>query len=663
MPQSARSGVSSMAQKTLFVAVVVVFGASLCKADNFKFGFTRSKDWGWPGSCVDYSIKVTIPETTPLKLKVKSSFNQSAVVRIKQLKVKSLTCEGNTGSPTPVVTSREGNLNKIDTSIIDLGDVTVEPGSTCVVDFSAKLQLLDHPSLTHGETLWQSIGVEYLNMSVWAAQQAYRVMVAPATRPNLDITVQPMQAYTSDVIVGPNVVYHVKLAHNCESSAVAETSEIVLDIPDKLVYASFAANSGSLAVTKESSPATQLKFSAGLMNFTDVVDFNITFTFDSARSLADSKLHSFAVYVNLKYTSNTCSSPDKTFTGRVGPAPSWLFYSPATTCDDASGPTGNPTMSASSHASDGDPGRSLIVAGRGDVWKPKAGYKKDKNQYLQAKFPSRVKITRITTQGFGYANGTDVCYVKSLRLYYSDNGVDWKAYKIGSKYKTFNANKDGLKKTEIPLERHIEATYIRINPQDMMNEICLRVQIHGCTSSSPLPAFPAIPNRSVLVHGTNVYICNCWMSKDASDSCCYFTTDRGATWNNVDFRVKHVAFVDPTTNQVYGLGSKTAYLRNKAGKWQTITMATYDTAKALSTSVHGKSADHLGNYEGMPANPETADRLTASDSSIWGGGYWLDPPLIRRSHWSRNTHVSGYREHLGAKGFLALQRSCCLSVG
>ena len=52
-------------------------------------------------------------------------------------------------------------------------------------------------------------------------------------------------------------------------------------------------------------------------------------------------------------------------------------------------------------------------------------YRKDKHQYLEVNFNSKVKIRRLSTKGL-YKN-----YVKSLSLFYSDDGNMFKHYKPG----------------------------------------------------------------------------------------------------------------------------------------------------------------------------------------------------------------------------------------
>lgn len=56
-------------------------------------------------------------------------------------------------------------------------------------------------------------------------------------------------------------------------------------------------------------------------------------------------------------------------------------------------------------------------------------FRKDKHQYLEVNFNTKVKIIRLTTKGLGES------FVTSISLFYSDDGVIFKPLKQDSKTK------------------------------------------------------------------------------------------------------------------------------------------------------------------------------------------------------------------------------------
>lgn len=56
-------------------------------------------------------------------------------------------------------------------------------------------------------------------------------------------------------------------------------------------------------------------------------------------------------------------------------------------------------------------------------------FRKERLQFLQVNFTSKVKIVRLSIQGY------EDCFVTSLSLFFSDDGVIWKPYKEGSRIK------------------------------------------------------------------------------------------------------------------------------------------------------------------------------------------------------------------------------------
>lgn len=137
-------------------------------------------------------------------------------------------------------------------------------------------------------------------------------------------------------------------------------------------------------------------------------------------------------------------------------------------------------------------------------------YRKEKNQYLEVNFNDRVVIRRLSTQG----------RVKSLAIFYSDDGVIFEHYKQGREgevkdlllgwtreipfghapyyyffftrvfvlyFKDLKANNNENYGTVILLPVPVEAVFVRINPTAWQTSgISLKGEFYGCKLSQPV---------------------------------------------------------------------------------------------------------------------------------------------------------------------------------
>ena len=161
------------------------------QASDFRFALERSTNWQFPGRKVQFSLTIDIPESTPLKLKIKLPFIGSPIMRLTEAKYSSvsehLTSSVNT---TTMTSSAKGGLNDI--AFFELGNITRSPSvknTEIKIDF--EVQLLNHANITNGGAQWVSVGAEYINQSVWAAQMAIKTINTAASRPDLKVSLSP----------------------------------------------------------------------------------------------------------------------------------------------------------------------------------------------------------------------------------------------------------------------------------------------------------------------------------------------------------------------------------------------------------------------------------------------------------------------------------------
>ena len=161
------------------------------QASDFRFALERSTNWQFPGRKVQFSLTIDIPESTPLKLKIKLPFIGSPIMRLTEAKYSSvsehLTSSVNT---TTMTSSAKDGLNDI--AFFELGNITRSPSvNNTEIKIDFEVQLLNHANITNGGAQWVSVGAEYINQSVWAAQMAIKTINTAVSRPDLKVSLSP----------------------------------------------------------------------------------------------------------------------------------------------------------------------------------------------------------------------------------------------------------------------------------------------------------------------------------------------------------------------------------------------------------------------------------------------------------------------------------------
>ncbi|KAK3723830.1 hypothetical protein QZH41_019507 [Actinostola sp. cb2023] len=441
------------------------------------------------------------------------------------------------------MSSRTNNAQITDDLKIDLGNVTV--AGSCKMKFVFEFQLLDHPNFVHGQSLWAGVAVQYLNDTVFAAQEAVKTMTIGAPQPVLIPSFEPTDSVFDS---SKPMVIKVKVVHDCSrTSAHVATSKLTIGPPTALKYSKMTLNSGSITVTKTAGGGSDLIFQAGAMNYTQSMDFDVEFTLDSSSVKKGRDLEFVTFYYDVTAQgSSSCASAVQDYSqtssftgstkmykpcGATKPAP--LQAVPFSTCD--TGPGSGSTdiayqaFNCSSYAAGAGPDEARFASS--GAWKPSNSLKKDRRQFLQVKFTTMVKLRRFAIQGKCDEEGDDIDrFVKALKVYHSNNGALWKSVKVGSKVKIFEANTNCKGVAIVPLPYDIETKYIRINPVDFENAIAMKVEFYGCKSTAPETTVPIpIPNRSIIAHLNNIIVCNTGMDRKVGESSCHFSSD-GMSW-------------------------------------------------------------------------------------------------------------------------------------
>uniref|UniRef100_A0A8C6WAW2 Coagulation factor V n=1 Tax=Nannospalax galili TaxID=1026970 RepID=A0A8C6WAW2_NANGA len=125
-----------------------------------------------------------------------------------------------------------------------------------------------------------------------------------------------------------------------------------------------------------------------------------------------------------------------------------------------------------------EPSRARLNAqGRVNAWQAKANNNK---QWLQVDLLRTKKITAIVTQGC--TSLSSEMYVKSYTIHYSDQGVEWKAYRQKSSMvdKIFEGNSNTKGHMKNFFNPPIISRFIRIIPKTWNQSIALRLELFGC---------------------------------------------------------------------------------------------------------------------------------------------------------------------------------------
>ena len=161
------------------------------QASEFKFALQRSTEWQFVGRKVQFNFTIAVAESTPLKVKIRLPFNRTAILRITEATytLDSL-CLTSTNNTTTLTSSASDSL--YDIAMFDFGEVTrASCDNSTVIKIDFEIQVMNHAHIINGGTQWVSVGAEYKNQSVWAAQVAVQTINPSSSRPDLKVEVWP----------------------------------------------------------------------------------------------------------------------------------------------------------------------------------------------------------------------------------------------------------------------------------------------------------------------------------------------------------------------------------------------------------------------------------------------------------------------------------------
>lgn len=596
---------------------------SICKANEFRFGLKRSTDWQFAGRKVQFTFTMDIPESTPLKAKIKLPFNGSAIMRLTEAKIVSisehLVVSDNT---TTLTSSANDSLN--DKALFEFGNVTRAPSvNSTEIKIDFEVQVLNHAHIINGGALWVSIGAEYQNQSIWASQLAIRSINTAVSKPDLKLVIWPANGL-NDVHDGGQAKFRLLLSHSALTTEEVVGGRIEWPLPPVLTLNMLKTVGESIQISKVVNTTEMVTIKFGQLKFPETVDLELTFDIDLHKTKADGKVHDLTTYANVKYNGSLhpCSSGSgsREFTND-GEAASIKYYVPLGSCDGAlgmiDGSLANGQITASSYAIGGEPNKGRLNGA--NAWIPLGKLSQMKNEYLEVNFTSKVKIHRLVTEGLGKN------FVRDLSLFYSNDGAIFKPYKQGSKTKVFPANKYGDDKAVIILPVPLEAVFVRVSPNAWQNSIALKVEFYGCKLNQPVTPGPLkFSGRGYYLNRASdvMYVCSMPLTGKKQSSKCFFSRDQGASWTAIDHGVISLLGHDTKEDRLYGVSAdgKTVLrsTTDHSAKFFGVSMSEWNTAKAKSTTNHAVMIGNDLAITNTTLTPQAEHVITSNSGTKWG---------------------------------------------
>jgi len=601
---------------------------SFCKASEFKFGVQRSTDWQFVGRKVQFSLTMDIPESTPLKAKIKLPFNETAVMRLTEVKYTYVSDHLSSSVNTTTLTS-SANDGLNDIALFELGNVTrASFGDNTEVKIEFEVQVLNHAHIVNGGPQWVSVGTEYKNYSVWAAQLAVTTINPATSRPHLKVDFWPdIGGY--DIQTGEQIKYRLRLSHSDLTTEEVVSGIIEWPLPPVLSFNTYRKVGSSINVEVVNTPEmVTIKF--GQLKFEKTVDFEVTFDLDSDKTKADGKIHDLTTHVNVRYNGsvNSCgsSSGSREFTNDGSATASIKYYVKQVSCDAAlgleDGSIANEQITASSYASGAEPSKGRLSGDK--AWIPYGLLSEEKHQFFEVNFTSKVKIRRLSMKGQGKN------FVRTFHLYYSNNGAIWTPYKEGSKLKEFVGNKNADYGTSVILPVPIEAVFVRINPTSWENNIALKVEFYGCKLNQPLIPGPLkFTSRGYLLDKTtdcmHVHSVPMDMYNKVHASSCFCSCDRGTSWKLMHHGVIAILGYDPVETTLYGVSRNgkavfkiTIDQSCESSKPAAVPQNVWDTAKAKDTTIVAVMLENDFAITNTTITPLAEHTITSNSGTKWG---------------------------------------------
>ncbi|XP_020912656.1 uncharacterized protein LOC110250399 isoform X2 [Exaiptasia diaphana] len=557
---------------------------------------------------------------------------------------KESNCTSYTGSSLSNITARTNNAELKDDLKIDLGTVTVT--GTCVMYFDFKFQLISHTSFSNGAVIWPGFAVQYKDEAVFALQHGVKTMSSNSPQPTLNVKVEPAQPVFD--ASQSKMVVRVKVSHDClRTLAKATSAEVTIDKPPSFTYSKFTKNTGSVDVTKKA--VSGLVFQIGVMDFQQIMDIDIEFTFTPSSSKQGRDLENVVFYADVKAQgSGSCASEVQDYPICDSFSAGGAIYRPFQTCDSAPG-SGNDNIVyesfyASSYSNQGQPEQGKFSSP--GAWQPSNSLKTNLRQYLEVRFTSLVKLRRFAVQGQCDTSGYDTNrYVKAVEVYHTVNGATWKPVMEGSHIKVFQTNRKCQGTTIVPLPYDIEAKFVRVRPVDFENAIAMKVEFYGCKSSTSVKAPPIeIPQRSMISYSDKIIVCSSGMNREIGESSCHFTNaSDGQTWQALHFMVRYVAFYNKATDKLYGLGGPEGIITFQSSStieepWDVIPKIEFTSRRAASGDVITLAISNdtvVINDDESSLLPGSYDVLPDVDSFTYGfSGKGVHSSKDKGSSWS-----------------------------
>ncbi|XP_068753099.1 uncharacterized protein [Montipora capricornis] len=236
--------------------------------------------------------------------------------------------------------------------------------------------------------------------------------------------------------------------------------------------------------------------------------------------------------------------------------------------------------------------------------------------YLQVDFGSLRKVTRVATQG---SAGMITFFVKTFKLKFSNNSIDWIEYSENGKTKELKGPKDKHEAkytVVVKLLEPVKARYIRFIPTSAQSVRVMRAELYGCMAEPmpPYDGFPGYSRRTVLLDPDSGCLFVCMYTELRTESSCFFSCD-GQEWQDIDVFIVSIIALELKSGQLFGLDHRMNIHRSTdhGASWKVISSEYFSDVRNLTSLLMST---------GIPENlvsvkPETFWQRTTSNGMKW----------------------------------------------
>ncbi|XP_020911637.1 receptor-type tyrosine-protein phosphatase F, partial [Exaiptasia diaphana] len=253
------------------------------------------------------------------------------------------------------------------------------------------------------------------------------------------------------------------------------------------------------------------------------------------------------------------------------------------------------------------------------------------SEYIQIDFGKMATLTGIATQG----DHTDDKWVKTYILKYSFDGIQWNDYKEGgNNAKVFqgNSNKSGI--VVRWLNRPTTVRNIKVHPQTWNSDICMRLELFGCSSPSTLK-ISELSNKNLTASSGSHVTLTCkvqeplvqsieWLSDGKVATHLSGGIERDATSTKSSLLVNYTSAAEVLANTRCSKEAKFVICRRNI-----VCKVRYTKDSNSKESIQGAEVQIRLDYPSAPSLTTVSNKLTDSVEINWTGNIKDSQPVDR----------------------------------